>query len=436
MSAPGRRRLGPIAAVALVVGNIIGSGIFMLPAALAPYGWNAVFAWLITISGALCLAWVFAQLAAQLPQAGGAHGVVRTTFGDTPAFFTSWGYLASVWTANAAITVAAVSYLQRLVPQIDAWPFGPQAGALFFIVLFALGNARALAGGIQIVSTLIKLLPFVLVIGLAAWLMATQGGTALAPIDTVPVEASATLTAVGITVFALLGLESASVPADAIDDPVRNVPRATLSGTAVAGVVTLLSSCAVALMLPQATLVSSTAPIADFIGVFVGSGAGSFVALCAVISCLGALNGYLLVGAELPAAMARAGSLPAWFSRANARGVPTHALWVGAAASGAFVLVALSRQGVAAFEFVALVSTVTALLLYVAVSTAALRLMHEGRVARRPGLCVAALGALLFAGVTIWSCGIEAFAWSAALLVLGWPLRRWAAARAGSTGVE
>ena len=111
MSALGRRRLGPIAAVALVVGNIIGSGIFMLPAALAPYGWNAVFAWLITISGAMCLAWVFAQLAMQLPQAGGAHGVVRTTFGDTPAFFTSWGYLASVWTANAAITWCSKSFI-------------------------------------------------------------------------------------------------------------------------------------------------------------------------------------------------------------------------------------------------------------------------------------------------------------------------------------
>jgi APA family basic amino acid/polyamine antiporter len=420
----GRRRLGPLAAVALVVGNIIGSGIFMLPAALAPYGWNAVPAWAIALCGALCLAWVFAQLAAQRPRAGGAHGAVADAFGGTAAFFTSWGYLASVWTANAAIAVAGVSYLQRLVPEIAAQPFGPQVAALALIAMLALSHARALAGGVQVVSTLIKILPFALVIGLAAWLLGTRGAAALAPIDAVPLEASATLAAVGVTVFALLGLESASVPADAIDNPVRNVPRATLIGTAVAGVITLLSSSAVALMLPQATLTASTAPIADFIGAFVGSGAGTFVAVCAVVSCIGALNGFLLVGGELPATMARAGTLPPWFARTNARGVPMNALWSGAAVSGLFVLLALSRGGVAAYEFVALVSTVTALFLYVVVASAAARFARDGRLASQPSLWVAICGALLFAAVTLWGCGPEAIAWSLGLLAIGWPLRR------------
>jgi APA family basic amino acid/polyamine antiporter len=424
MSISERRRLGPLAAIALVVGNIIGSGIFMLPAALAPYGWNAVPAWSITLGGALCLAWVFAQLAAQRPRAGGAHGAVADAFGDTTAFFTSWGYLASVWTANAAIAVAGVSYLQRLVPAISAQPFGPQGVALSLIAILAYSNARALAGGVQVVATVIKVLPFALVIGLALWLLGTQGTAALTPLDTVPLEPSATLAAVGVTVFALLGLESASVPADAIDDSVRNVPRATLIGTAVAGVVTLLSSSAVALMLPQATLAASTAPVADFIGTFVGSGAGAFVAVCAVVSCVGALNGFLLVGGELPATMARAGTLPAWFAGTNTRGVPVNALWSGAAVSGLFVLLALSRGGVAAYEFVALVSTVTALFLYVVVASAAGRFARDGRLASRPSLWVAIGGALAFAAVTLWGCGPEAIAWSLGLLMLGWPLRR------------
>jgi APA family basic amino acid/polyamine antiporter len=396
----------------------------MLPAALAPYGWNAVPAWAIALCGALCLAWVFAQLAAQRPRAGGAHGAVADAFGGTAAFFTSWGYLASVWTANAAIAVAGVSYLQRLVPEIAAQPFGPQVAALALIAILALSHARALAGGVQVVSTIIKILPFALVIGLAAWLLGTRGAAALAPIDAVPLEASATLAAVGVTVFALLGLESASVPADAIDDPVRNVPRATLIGTAVAGVITLLSSSAVALMLPQATLTASTAPIADFIGAFVGSGAGTFVAVCAVVSCIGALNGFLLVGGELPATMARAGTLPPWFARINARGVPMNALLSGAAVSGLFVLLALSRGGVAAYEFVALVSTVTALFLYVVVASAAARFARDGRLASQPSLWVAICGALIFAAVTLWGCGPEAIAWSLGLLAIGWPLRR------------
>lgn len=427
MSAAGRRRLGPVTAVALVVGNIIGAGIFMLPAALAPYGWNAVIAWAVTLAGSMCLAWVFAQLAAERPAGGGTHGAIAEAFGERMAFFTSWGYLVSILAANAALTVTGVNYLQRLVPAIGGWRFGPQATALALIALFAWGNARALAGGIQLVSTVVKVLPFALVIGLAAWLLGTQGGAAVAPVDVVPIEATAAFAAVGVTMYALLGLESAAVPSDAIDDPVRNVPRATLAGTAIAGVLTLLSSSAVALMMPQATLAASTAPIADFVGGFVGAGAGAFVACCAVASCFGALNGWLLVGAELPAAMSRAGSLPRWFARSNARGVPVNALWLAAAVTAVFVLLAMSRGGVQAFEALALVATVTALFLYVVATLAAWRVTRGDGRAARPSLTAAGAGALAFSAVTLWGCGIEALAWSAGLLALGWPLRRWAA---------
>ena len=431
MTAPARRRLGPVTAVALVVGNIIGAGIFMLPASLAPYGWNAVLAWLVTLVGAMCLAWVFAQLAAQRADGSGTHGIVAGAFGDTAAFFTSWGYLISVLAANAALTVAGINYLQRLVPAIGAQPWGPQAAALALIALFAWGNARALAGGIQVVSTLVKVSPFVIVIGLALWLLGTEGGAALTPVAAVPIEPATVFAAVGITVYAMLGLEAAAVPADAIDEPKRNVPRATLIGTAVAGVLTLLSSSAVALMMPQAQLAASTAPIADFVGRFVGDGAGAFVALCAVVSCFGALNGWLLVTGELQAAMARAGSLPRWCTRTNARGVPVNALWLGAAVTGVFVLLAMSRGGVKAFESLALVSTVTALFLYVVVTFAAARYARNGLLVARPSLWAAAVGALVFAAVTIWGCGPEALLWSVGLLALGWPLRYWAGLESG-----
>lgn len=409
-----------------MVGNIIGAGIFMLPASLAPYGWNAVLAWLVTLVGAMCLAWVFAQLAAQRADGSGTHGIVAGAFGDTAAFFTSWGYLISVLAANAAITVAGINYLQRLVPAIGAQPWGPQATALALIALLAWANARALAGGIQLVSTIVKLSPFVIVVGLAVWLLGTEGASALTPVAAVPLEPAAVFAAIGITVYAMLGLEAAAVPADAIDEPKRNVPRATLIGTAVAGVLTLLSSSAVALMMPQAQLAASTAPIADFVGRSVGAGAGAFVAVCAVVSCFGALNGWLLVTGELQASMARAGSLPRWCTHANARGVPVNALWLGAAVTGLFVLLAMSRGGVKAFESLALVSTVNAVFLYVAVAAAAGRYARRGGLAARPSLWAAVAGGLVFSAVTIWGCGLEALAWSVGLLALGWPLRHWA----------
>jgi APA family basic amino acid/polyamine antiporter len=421
-----RRGLGPAAAVAMVIGNIVGSGIFLLPTTLAPYGWNAVIAWVFTLSGALCLAWVFAQLVAKSPS-GGAHGAVTSAFGDTVSFYTSWGYYAGISTAIAAITVAGVGYLQRLVPAIDALPFGPQVVALALIITIAWLNTRALAGGIQIVATIIKMLPFVLVIGLGAWLLAYRGGAVLLPVEAVPFHPSTVFAAVGITLFAMLGLEGASMLADAVDHPSRNVPRATLVGTLIAGVVTLLSSSAVALMLPPAALVASTAPIADFIGAFVGSGAGIFVTVCAVVSCVGTLNGNLFLGTELPATMARAGVLPGWFGRVNALGVPVNSVWLGAAMACGFVMLSASRGGVAAFEFLALVTTVTSLFLYLAATLAAARFARDGRLASRASLWVAIAGGLAFAIVATLSCGLEAVLWSFGLLALGWPLRHLAA---------
>jgi APA family basic amino acid/polyamine antiporter len=162
------------------------------------------------------------------------------------------------------------------------------------------------------------------------------------------------------------------------------------------------------------------------IGVFVGSGASTFVAVCAVVSCMGALNGFLLLGGELPATMARASTLPTWFTRSNARGIPVNALWLGAAVSGVFVLLSMSRGGVAAFEFLALVSTGTALFFYVAVVAACGRFVLDGRLASCSSLLIAIIGGFAFAAVALWGCGPEALAWGVGLLALGWPLLRWA----------
>ena len=102
-------RIGFWVATALVVGNVIGAGIFLLPATLAPFGWSGVIGWFVTLAGALCLAWVFAQLSRHLPDAGGAFGFMRLALGDVPAFIGAWGYWVSVWVANAAIATGATA---------------------------------------------------------------------------------------------------------------------------------------------------------------------------------------------------------------------------------------------------------------------------------------------------------------------------------------
>ncbi|MBP7549341.1 MAG: amino acid permease, partial [Gemmatimonadaceae bacterium] len=267
------RKMGIWTATALVVGNIVGAAIFMQPASLAPYGWNAVTAWILSLSGALCLAWVFAKLAARFPTVGGAHAFMEMGVGKDLAFLGSWGYLVSIWAANAAICITGTSYLTRLIPALRAIPGAELVASLSLLVALTWSNARAMGGRIQLVSSVIKLLPFAAVIVLAAWTLFDQGFAAVTPVTAVPVTPATTLAAIGITFYGMLGLESAAVPADAVDKPEVTVPRATMIGTTLSGVVTIFSTCAVALMLPLDVVVNSKAPVADFIGGFMGNGA-------------------------------------------------------------------------------------------------------------------------------------------------------------------
>lgn len=427
-----RKRFGFYTTTALVVGNIIGAAIFIQPASLAPYGWNAVTAWLVVLAGSLCLAWCFAMLARHHPQAGGAHGYMEMGVGEGAAFLGSWGYLVSVWAANAAITITGVNYLARLVPAISSVPGGELATALGALALLTWANVRAMGGNVQLVSSIIKVLPFAAVIGLALWALGTDGMAALRPIDAVPVTAATTVSALGITFYAMLGLESAAMPADAVEDAEHVVPRATMVGTTLSGLLTIVSTCAVALMLPMEVVANSKAPVADFIGSWWGSGASAFVAVCGVVSCFGCLNGWLLIGGELPSAMCQRGALPAWLGEINDAGVPARAIVIGAVITGILTVLASSRVGVAAFNFAALIATATNLVLYLLCAITALRFMADGRLPRTVGLGIAGLGAVVFALYAFYGSGWEALAWGAGLIALGWPLRiaaRRAAAR-------
>src|SRR6187399_1223861 len=146
------RQLGFWICLALVVGNMIGSGIFLLPANLAPYGLNAIWGWLITIGGALCLATVFAELAKAMPDAAGPYDYVSRSLGEPPAFFVMWSYWISTWVTNAAISIAAVSYLSTLALAAIAF--------VAFFTVVACSGARV-SGGVQIVTSVLKILPLI-----------------------------------------------------------------------------------------------------------------------------------------------------------------------------------------------------------------------------------------------------------------------------------
>lgn len=417
-------KFGVWLATALVVGNIIGSAIFMLPASLAPFGWNAVAAWLITMACALCLAWVFAELARHLPDAGGAYGFMRLALGEGAAFLGAWGYIVSMWAANAAIAIAGVSYLTRLVPPLarsSATLAAAAAGSIWLLTAVNLRGLRA-AGSTQLVSSIVKLLPFAAVIGLAIWKMFHTAGAALPPVHAGSVTLAGASGALGLTLYAMLGLESAAVPADVVENPRRVVPFATMAGTALCALVSLVATCAVALMLPASVVEASKAPVSEFIGRSLGSAAALAVAVCAVVSCLGCLNGWLLLCGQLPAAMADAGTLPSWFGARNHAGAPARSIVLGSVVSTLLTVMAYTKTGSDVYNFVILISTATNLVMYLLCTIAVCLLMRDGPIPRSTGLLAAAAGALLFVLWAFYGTGWESIGWGAALILAGWPL--------------
>lgn len=423
------RHLGIVAATALVVGNMVGSGIFLLPSSLAPYGAYSLMGWLVSLSGILALAWVFADFARQLPKSGGPYAYTREVFGDFAGYMVAWGYWVSIWCANAAIAVALISYLSYFVPALQDSPAmaGLTAGALIWIVTWI--NLRGIreAARVQIVTTLLKLTPLVLfaIIGLIRmdWLHLEP----TVPAGETPL--SSILAVSALTLWAFLGVESATIPADEVRDPRRIIPRATLIGAILTGVIYFLSSAAVQGIVPAAELAESTAPFAVAGSMILGSWAPVFISLGAILSCFGALNGWVLLQGQMPAVTARDGLLPKWFAGENARGVPANSLVFGSVIVSLLMLANYTRGMAAFFEFAILLSTLAVLLPYLLVTLARLK----GKSGLLPRLRFWQLGLVLYAlAFSIWATigtGVESILWGLALLAAGIPIYLWMRSR-------
>jgi APA family basic amino acid/polyamine antiporter len=411
--------------VALVVGNSIGSGVFLLPAALAPYGLNSVIAWGFTACGALLLAVVFAQLSRAFPQAGGPYAYVKLAFGPLTAFIVAWGYWISIWVGNVTIATGAVSYLSSLLPWIGTVPGASAAVTLFFLWLLTLVNCYGIkaSGWVQSVTTVLKLLPLVAIsaLGLYSVRTATVAAAAGIPLSVSSVTAAATL-----TLWALLGLESATIPASKVRDPGRIIPRATLLGTFITALICVVACTTVLLLVPPKTLASSNAPFADLAAQFWGTTAGKVVAVFAAISGFGALNGWILLQGELPNVLAKNGVFPRIFARDSARFTPVFALMFSSGLVSILILMNYQRSMVSMFTFMALLSTTACLVLYLLCSLALLRLQWTGQMPGQRGrivpLAIVGVIATVFSLWAIVGAGAEAVVWGGVLLLLGAPL--------------
>jgi basic amino acid/polyamine antiporter, APA family len=414
--------------VALVVGNTIGSGVFLLPTALAPYGLNSVVAWGFTASGAIALAVVFARLSRAYPQAGGPYAYVHFAFGPLTAFIVAWGYWISIWVGNVSIATYTVSYLTPLLPWIAEKPGASAALTLLFLWTLTFVNWYGIkaSGWVQSVTTVLKILPLLAVVFLGLFSLHSSN---LSATTTIPLTVSGTTAAATLTLWALLGLESATIPADKVANPARVIPIATLLGTVATALICAIACTTVLLLLPAATLANSNAPFADLAAQFWGVGAGKVVAVFAAISGFGALNGWILLQGELPRAMAMRGEFPRIFARESSRSTPGFALCFGSALATVLILANYQKSMASIFTFMILLSTTACLVLYALCSAALLRLQWIGKLgAARKGSVALAIVGVMATAYSLWAiigAGAEAVAWGAALLCLGVPLYFW-----------
>ncbi|MEO7148863.1 MAG: amino acid permease [Rhodanobacteraceae bacterium] len=423
---PQRQALGLWMATALVIGNMIGSGLFLLPSVLAPYGGAALLGWGVSLGGMLLLALVFARLGLERPARGGPYAYARMAFGDATGFGVAWSYWISNACGNAAIAVAFAGYFGSLLPAHTASPIRDALIAIAALCLCTFTNLRGArsAGHVQLVTTVLKFLPLFLIAAAgviyfqpAQWHPFNRSGLGLTGVTT---------TTVALTVWAFLGVECATVAGADIRDPRRTIPRATLIGTALAGVATVVACMAVIGLLPAAKLAASGAPFADAASHLWGPAAGAVLAVVAAISCFGALNGWTLMQGQVGLAMADDGLFPAAFTRCDARGTPFAALLISSVLSSLLVLANFQKHLVALFTFAILLSTATALLPYLVCSAAALRL-HEPRRSpiRATVQILIALLALVFSLWALIGTGGESLIWSAVLLLAGVPIYLW-----------
>lgn len=421
--APAARPLGYWMALALVMGNMIGSGVFMLPASLAPYGWNAVYGWVLTINGSLCLAYVFASLAREMPHAGGPHGFVEAAFGHLPAFMISWSFIISTLVAIAALATAGVSYLSAFSPGIAAVSGLPAVLAvvlLWGLILLNLRGARA-AGRFQVLTLVLKLLPLIAIVIIAGGVFA-GGAEPATPYLPDAISMQAINTSATLTLWAMVGFEAACVPQDKIERPDVTIPRATMTGTLIVGVIYLIVCTAVIMLMPADMVAKSNAPFADVIATYWGTGAALLVALFAAVSAIGALNGWVFLVGEYPLTMARKGDFPPVFGMVSGRGVPVRGLLISGALVTVLVLSNYTRTMAGLFTFMALLSTSATLILYFACACAAIRLMLQRRLKTTPALAILTPLGLIFAVWAFAGAGAEANSWALVLLVAGLPI--------------
>ncbi|MFM0321962.1 arginine/agmatine antiporter [Caballeronia glebae] len=371
------RKVGVVPATLMVAGNIMGSGVFMLPANLAATGGIAIFGWLVTITGAVALSLVYAKMSSIDPSAGGSYAFARKAFGPFAGYQVNMLYWLSAWIGNIAIAVVGVGYLSYFIPALKhplVLTFACIAVMWLFVFVNILGPS--VMTRVQSVTTVLALVPIVGV-AFAGWFwfkpelyMSAWNVSGHDSFDAVQ-------STLNVTLWSFIGVETAAVSAGIVENPKKNVPIATVGGVLIAAVSYVLSSTAIMGIIPNHALQISASPFGDAVKIMLGEKGGAIVALCAALGCLGSLGGWILVTAQTAKAAADDRLFAPIFGKVNKEGVPVAGLVVVGLLMTATQLTSISPNASKQFGVVSGVSVIFTLVPYI-FTCAALLVLGQG----------------------------------------------------------
>jgi len=319
------QKVGFWSVFAIVIGSQIGSGVFMLSATLAPFGIFGLFGWIASALGAIALCLVFASLCAHFPKTGGPHVYVQQAFGPTAAFFTGWTYWIISWVSTTTVIVTSVGYLSPFIgiqnPNIYLIL---QIGLLSLITFINLKGVKV-AGNAEFFLGTLKFIPLLILPAIALFYFNPQHFSIDSNLTELPpLHLLGQVTV--LTLWGFIGLESATAPAGAVENPSKTIPKAIILGTICVAVLYIVNYLGISGLMPKETLLHSRAPYADATQYLLGGSWHLLVSLIATIVCIGTLNAWVLISGQIMLGLAQDSLMPAIFSKKNKAEAPYVAL--------------------------------------------------------------------------------------------------------------
>ena len=316
------KKMGFWGVFSLVVGSQIGSGVFLLPSTLAPFGTLSLIAWVLTGAGAVALALVFSHLCEYLPKTGGPHVYITDTFGKSAGFYTAWSYWLISWISSIPLVTTILFAFAHLIGDCTKGQYILMA----FLLVLSLGflNLRGVkvAGIGEIILSALKIVPLVLIPLSAMFYVNTHHFVPLNPTDQPFFQAlnGAAL----LVLWGFIGVETATTPAGNVENPKKNIPRGLIWGTALVAIIYFFNTFTIMGVIPPENLLKNTTPYMTVTQIIWGQSSSSLLSIMTIIMCVGTLNAWVLACGQIAKGAAEDNIFPHFFKTTTPQGGP---LW-------------------------------------------------------------------------------------------------------------